>query len=75
MDDDTREQFHRIEIRLERLETRIDQMDKRMGDGVGQLNARFEGLESRIARKADTWIVGLFGTLMVLLMTIYKFWQ
>jgi hypothetical protein len=34
------EQFHRIELRLERLDTKLDQLEKRLSDGFGVVNTR-----------------------------------
>jgi hypothetical protein len=51
------DQFHRSEPRLERLDTKMDQLEKRLGDGFAVANSRLEGLENRLARKADTWVV------------------
>jgi hypothetical protein len=72
-DEQIAEQFHRVELRLERLDTTLDQLDKRLSDGFGMVNTRLEGFENRLARKADTWVVtaGLGG--LGLLLTIYKF--
>jgi uncharacterized protein with von Willebrand factor type A (vWA) domain len=67
------DQFHRSEPRLERLDTKMDQLEKRLGDGFAVANSRLEGLENRLARKADTWVVtaGMEG--IGVLLTIYKF--
>jgi hypothetical protein len=54
-DDDVRDLFHRVELRLERLDTKV------------------EGLEKRLARKADTWVVTVGMGGLGLLLTIYKF--
>jgi uncharacterized protein YlxW (UPF0749 family) len=72
-DEETRDLFHRLELRLERLDTRVDQLEKRLSDGFSVVHGRFEGLENRLARKADTWVVtvGIGG--LGLLLTIDKF--
>jgi hypothetical protein len=72
-DDQLRETFTRVEVRLERLDTHVDQLDKRLSDGFAVVHARLEGIENRLARKADTWVMttGLGG--LGLLLTIYKF--
>jgi chaperonin cofactor prefoldin len=58
MDEETRDQVHRVEVRLERLETKIDDVEKTLGDFRSELRTRLEGIENRIARKAETWLVG-----------------
>ena len=72
-DEQWHETFQRFEVRFERLDTHVDQLDKRMSDGFAVVHTRFEGLENRLARKADTWVVttGMAG--LALLLTIYKF--
>jgi hypothetical protein len=62
-----------VELRLERLDTKLDQLEKRLSDGVAVINTRLEGFENRLARKADTWVVtaGMGG--LGLLLTVYKF--
>jgi hypothetical protein len=68
-----RETFKRFDVRFERLDTHVDQLDKRMSDGFAVVHTRLEGLENRLSRKADTWVVttGMAG--LALLLTIYKF--
>jgi hypothetical protein len=72
-DEQIAEQFHAVTLRLERLDTKLDQLEKRLSDGVALVNTRLEGFENRLARKPDTWVVttGIGG--LGLLLTIYKF--
>jgi hypothetical protein len=72
-DEQIAEVFHRVELRLERLDTKLDQIEKRLTDGFSVVNTRLQGFENRLARKADTWVVttGIGG--LGLLLTIYKF--
>jgi hypothetical protein len=72
-DDELRDRFHRFELRLERLDTKVDQLDKRLSDGFAVVHARLEGLENRLARKADTWVVTVGMGGLGLLLTIYRF--
>jgi hypothetical protein len=72
-DDQLVEQFHRVELRLERLDTKVDQLEKRLSDGFAVVNTRLEGFENRLARKADTWVVSAGVGGLALLLTIYKF--
>jgi hypothetical protein len=52
-DDQLVEHFHRIELRMERFEERLDGLEKRVSDGLadvrGELRTRFEGLEKRVS--------------------------
>ncbi|MGH8066515.1 MAG: hypothetical protein ACRERE_15010 [Candidatus Entotheonellia bacterium] len=52
-DDETHELFRRFELCLERLDTTLDQLEKRLRDGFSQMNARLEGIENRLAHKTD----------------------
>jgi hypothetical protein len=72
-DEQWRDTFQRFEVRFERLETHVDQLDKRMSDGFAVVHTRLEGLENRPARKADTWVVSTGMAGPALLLTIYKF--
>jgi hypothetical protein len=72
-DEQWRDTFQRFELRLERLDTHVDQLDKRLSDGFAVVHARLEGLENRLARKADTWVVTVGIAGLGLLLTIYKF--
>ena len=72
-DEQLMEQFHRIELRLERLDTKVDQLEKRMTDGVAVIHTRLEGFENRLKDKADWRVVSLYTGLILGLMTLYKF--
>jgi hypothetical protein len=67
------EHFHHMTVRLERLDTKLDQLEKRLGDGVALINTSLEGFENRLARKADTWVVTAGMVFLSWLLTIYKF--
>jgi hypothetical protein len=49
-----RDTFQRFEHRLEHLDIHVDQLDKRLSDSFAVVHTRLEGLENRLARKADT---------------------
>jgi hypothetical protein len=72
-DEEWRETFHRFDLRFERLDAKFDQLEKRMTAGFAVVNSRFEGLENRLAHKADTWVVTVGIAGLGLLLTIYKF--
>jgi hypothetical protein len=67
IDEDVRDRFNRLELRLERLDATISQLEKRLSDGFGQMNARLEGIENRLAHKADNWVVSLWGATLAML--------
>jgi hypothetical protein len=72
-DEELRDRFARLELRLERLDTKVESLEKGLADVRAELRPRLEGLDNRLARKADTWVVtaGMGG--LGLLLTIYKF--
>jgi hypothetical protein len=60
-DEQLTDHFHRMELRLERLDTKLDQLEKRLSDGFAVVNTRLEGLETRLNTKAGNWVVSLWG--------------
>jgi uncharacterized protein YlxW (UPF0749 family) len=72
-DDELRDRFARLELRLERLDTKVESLEKGLADVRAELRPRLEGLENRLARKADTWVVTVGMGGLGLLLTIYKF--
>ncbi len=72
-DDELRDRFARLELRLERLDTKVESLAKGLADVRAELRPRLEGLENRLARKADTWVVTVGMGGLGLLLTIYKF--
>jgi hypothetical protein len=72
-DEEFRDTFHRFELRLERLDTKVENLEKGLADVRAEMRGRFEGIENRLARKADTWVVtaGIGG--IGVLMTLYEF--
>jgi hypothetical protein len=65
--------FTRLERRLDRLDTKAERLEKGLADVKRECRARFEGFETRLARKADTWVVTAWFTLLALLITVYTF--
>jgi hypothetical protein len=61
IDDETRELFHRMDVRLERLDTKIDNLGKTVADVRSELRTRFEGLENRLNSEAGNWVVTFWG--------------
>ena len=71
-EDEMREGFHRIELRMERFEVRLDALDKRVSDGFAQINTRLEGMENRLNTKAGNWTVSLWGATLAIIMAAFK---
>jgi hypothetical protein len=72
-DEELRDRFARLELRLERLDTKLESLEKGLADVRAELRPRLEGLETRLAHKADTWVVTVGMGGLGLLLTIYKF--
>jgi hypothetical protein len=70
-DEQLLDRFTRLEWRLERLDTKTENLEQGLADVKGECRARFEGFETRLARKADTWVVTAGFTLLALLITAY----
>ena len=66
-DGETRELFHRMELRLERLDTKVDNLEKAVADGRTEFRARFEGLENRLNTKAGNWVVTFWGSTLAIM--------
>jgi hypothetical protein len=65
--DDVNDHLSRIEIRLERLDATLAQIDKRVSDGFAVVNARLKGLENRLSHKAENWVVSRWGATLGIL--------
>jgi uncharacterized protein YlxW (UPF0749 family) len=72
-DEELRDRFARLELRLERLDTKVDGLEKRLAALETRVDTRLEGLENRLARKADTWVVTVGMGGLGLLLTIDRF--
>lgn len=72
-DEELRDQLHRLELRLERLDTKLESLEKGLADVRAELRPRLEGLDNRLSHKADTWVVTVGMGGLGLLLTIYKF--
>jgi hypothetical protein len=77
-DDEIRELFHRMELRLERLDTKVDSLEKTVADVCTELRTRFEGIESRLNSKAGNWVVTFWGSTLAILIgaafALTKWW-
>ena len=70
---DLRDSLQGVVVRLERLDTRLDGLEKGLADVRAEVRPRLEGLENRLARKADTWVVTAGMGALGVLLTVYKF--
>jgi hypothetical protein len=66
-DEQLSEQFHRLELRLERLDTKVEQLEKRFSDSLAVVNTRLAGLQASLDTRASTWAVGLWGASLAML--------
>jgi uncharacterized protein YlxW (UPF0749 family) len=77
-DDELRELFHRMELRLERLDTKVDNLEKTVADVRSEMRARFEGIENRLNSKAGNWVVTFWGSTLAILIgaafALTKWW-
>jgi hypothetical protein len=60
-DDELRDTFHRFDLRLDRMETKLDNLEKGLADFRTEIRTRLEGLENRLNSKAGNWTVSLWG--------------
>jgi hypothetical protein len=73
-DDELRDLFHRVELRLERIDAKLDAQDKRLTMVEGRLNSlesridgRLAGIDNRIDNKASNITVSLWGATLAML--------
>jgi chaperonin cofactor prefoldin len=74
-DDELRETFHRVELRLERLDTKMDNLEKSLADARGEMRTMREGLENRLNSKAGNWVVSLWGATLAVLIGLLTLWR
>jgi hypothetical protein len=74
-DEEFRDTFHRVELRLERLDTKMDSLEKSLADTRGELRAMREGLETRLNSKAGNWVVSLWGATLAVLIALLTLWR
>ena len=60
-DTELRELFHGLIVRMERFEARLDAFEKSLADFRVEVRGRLDGLETRLAAKADSWVVSVWG--------------
>jgi hypothetical protein len=60
-DDEFRDLFHRVELRFERLEAKVDNLDKGLAELRSDVRSLRDNLEARLDTKAGNWVVGLWG--------------
>jgi hypothetical protein len=69
-DEELHDTFHRLELRLERLDTKMDHLEKSLTDVRGETRAMREGLETRLNSKAGNWVVSLWGATLAVLIAL-----
>jgi len=74
-DEELRELVHRVELRLERLDTRFDGLEKSLADLRTEMRTKLEGLETRVNTKAGNWVVSLWGATLAVLIAVLSFWR
>jgi hypothetical protein len=74
-DEECRDTFHRFELRLERLDTKMDHLEKALADARGDMRAMREGLESRFNSKAGNRVVSLWGATLAVLIALLTLWR
>jgi hypothetical protein len=74
-DDEWRDMFHRLELRLERVDTKLDNLEKALVDFRIETRTRFEGLENRLNTKAGNWVVSLWGGSLAVFMALLRLWH
>ena len=74
-DEELRELVHRVELRLERLDTRFDGWEKSLADLRAEMRTKLEGLESRVNTKAGNWGVSLWGATLAVLIALLSLWS
>jgi hypothetical protein len=66
-DDEIRDLFHRMELRLERLHTKMDNLKKRFASMESRFESRFNSIDARLDGKAGNWVVSLWGATLAML--------
>jgi hypothetical protein len=74
-DEELRDTFHRLELRLERLDTKMDHLEKSLTDVRGETRAMREGLETRLNSKAGNWVVSPWGATLAVLIALLTLWR
>jgi chaperonin cofactor prefoldin len=74
-DDELRETIHRLELRLERLDTKMDNLEKSLADVRGEMRTMREGLENRLNSKGGNWVASLWGATLAVLIGLLTLWR
>jgi hypothetical protein len=56
-----------VDLRLERLETKMDNVEKRLASMQSWFETRFAALESRLDGEAGNFVVSLWGAILAML--------
>jgi hypothetical protein len=67
--------FHRLELRLERLDTEMDHLEKPLAAVQSEMRAMREDLETRLNGKAGHWVVSRWGATLAVLIALLTRWR
>jgi hypothetical protein len=67
-DDEHRDLLHGLALRLERLDTKVDNLEKGVADLRGEMRTKLEGLENRLNTKASNVVVSLWGATLAIVL-------
>lgn len=67
--------FHQLELRLERLDTEMDHLEKPLADVQSEMRAMREALETRLNGKAGNWVVSRWGATLAVLIALLTLWR
>jgi hypothetical protein len=74
-DEEFRDTFHRVELRLERLDTHLDSQEKSLADLRSEFRSRIGDLEKRLDGKAGNGVVSLWGATLAVLIALLTLWR
>jgi anti-sigma-K factor RskA len=66
-DEEFRDLFHRMELRLERLDTKVENLEKGFADLRSEMRTRFSSIDTRLDGKAGNWLASLWGATLAML--------
>jgi hypothetical protein len=66
-DEEFRALFHRLDLRLERVDTKVENLEKTVADVRAEFRTRFEGIDHRLNTKAGNWVVTFWGSTLAIL--------
>lgn len=67
--------FTGLSCALERLDTKMDHLEKSLTDVRGETRAMREGLETRLNSKAGNWVVSRWGATLAVPIALLTLWR